>query len=54
LMDEWVPSGGMRLIRLPYSLNGLVGRIVMPLAQKELEVFDPIGDKRTIPKFLSN
>jgi DNA primase catalytic subunit len=54
LMDEWVPSGGMRLIRLPYSLNGLVSRIAIPLARNELEVFDPISDKRTIPKFLSN
>jgi DNA primase catalytic subunit len=52
LMDEWVPSGGMRLIRLPYSLNGLVSRIAMPLAQNELEAFDPIADKRMIPKFL--
>jgi hypothetical protein len=52
LMDEWVPSGGMRLIRLPYSLNGLVSRIAMPLAQNELEAFDPIADERAIPKFL--
>ena len=52
LMDEWVPSGGMRLIRLPYSLNALVSRIAIPLAQNELEVFDPIVDERTIPKFL--
>lgn len=51
-MDEWVPSGGIRLIRLPYSLNALVSRIAMPLAQNELEFFDPIADKRTIPKFL--
>jgi DNA primase catalytic subunit len=51
LMDEWVPSGGMRLIRLPYSLNGLVSRIAIPLTQNELGVFDPIADKRTIPKF---
>jgi DNA primase catalytic subunit len=54
LMDEWVPSGGMRLIRLPYSLNGLVSRIAMPLAQNELDAFDPIANKRAIPKFLSN
>lgn len=52
LMDEWVPSGGMRLIRLPYSLNALVSRIVTPLARSELEIFDPITDTRTIPKFL--
>ena len=53
VMDEWVPAGGMRLIRLPYSLNGLVSRIAIPLAGNELGVFDPIADERTIPKFLS-
>jgi DNA primase catalytic subunit len=53
LMDEWVPAGGMRLIRLPYSLNGLVSRIAIPLAKNELGVFDPTTDERTIPKFLS-
>ncbi len=51
-MDEWVPSGGMRLIRLPYSLNGLVSRTVIPLAKNELGIFDPITDERTIPRFL--
>src|SRR5438552_19148588 len=52
VMDEWVPSGGMRLIHLPYSLNGLVRRAVIPLAKNELGVFDPITDERTIPRFL--
>ncbi len=53
VMDEWIPAGGMRLIRLPYSLNGLVSRIAIPLAKNELGVFDPIIDERTIPKFVS-
>lgn len=53
VMDEWVPAGGMRLIRLPHSLNGLVCRIARPLSENELGVFDPITDVRTIPKFLS-
>lgn len=53
VMDEWVPSGGMRLIRLPYSLNGLVSRIAVPVAQNRLGVFDPIVEKRALPKFLS-
>lgn len=53
VMDEWVPSGGMRLIRLPYSLNGLVSRVAMPVAQNRLRVFDPIVDERVLPKFLS-
>ena len=38
-IDEWVTSGEMRLIRLPYSLNGLVSRIVLPLKKNELEGF---------------
>jgi DNA primase catalytic subunit len=53
VMDEWVPAGGMRLIRLPYSLNGLVNRVATPLRKSELGVFDPITDERTRPKFLS-
>ena len=52
VMDEWVPAGGMRLIRLPYSLNGLVSRVAIPLALNELEIFDPVADERTLPKFL--
>ncbi len=52
-MDEWVLVGGMRLIRLPYSLNGLVGRIALPLEAKEVEHFDPIDDPRCIPRFAS-
>jgi len=52
-IDDWVTSGEMRLIRLPYSLNGLVSRIVLPLKKEELEIFDPIHDQRTLPKFLT-
>ena len=51
-IDEWVTAGEMRLIRLPYSLNGLVSRTVLPLEKTELEKFDPIHDKRCIPNFL--
>jgi len=51
-IDEWVTSGEMRLIRLPYSLNGLVSRIVLPLTKDELESFDPVYDKRAQPIFL--
>ena len=49
-IDEWVTSGEMRLIRLPYSLNGLVSRIVLPLTKDELESFDAIHDERCLPK----
>jgi DNA primase catalytic subunit len=53
VMDEWVPVGGMRLIRLPHSLNGLVSRIAIPLSRNELGVFDPTTDEPTLPRFLS-
>jgi len=52
LIDEWVTSGGMRLIRLPYSLHGMVSRIVIPLEYSELRRFDPIKDEKCIPRFL--
>jgi DNA primase catalytic subunit len=52
-IDEWVTSGEMRLIRLPWSLNGLVSRIVLPLTKGELETFDAVHDERCLPKFLS-
>lgn len=53
-IDEWVTAGDMRLIRLPYSLHGLVSRVVIPVEKGELESFDPIHDKRCIPKFLGS
>jgi len=52
MIDEWVTSGGMRLIRLPYSLHGMVSRIAIPLDIRELEAFNPIEDERCIPRFL--
>lgn len=51
-VDEWVTAGEMRLIRLPYSLHGLVSRIVLPLKKSELEGFNPVSDVRCMPKFL--
>jgi len=51
-IDEWVTTGEFRLIRLPYSLNGIVSRIVLPLEKEELEGFDAIYDSRTIPDFI--
>jgi len=53
LIDEWVTTGGMRLIRLPYSLHGMVSRVVLPIKANELGRFDPITDLRCIPKFLA-
>ncbi|MEM3880186.1 MAG: DNA primase small subunit domain-containing protein [Candidatus Bathyarchaeia archaeon] len=52
-IDEWVTEGDMRLIRLPYSLHGLVSRIVLPVEKSELARFDPVHDERCIPRFLS-
>ena len=54
MIDEWVTSGGMRLIRLPYSLHGMVSRIVTPIDISELSSFNPIEDERCIPKFLKH
>ncbi|MGE5574804.1 MAG: DNA primase [Ignavibacteria bacterium] len=51
-IDDWVTSGEFRLIRLPYSLNGLVSRIALPLKKAELESFDAAHDLRCLPKFL--
>jgi DNA primase small subunit len=51
-IDEWVTSGEYHLIRLPYSLNGLVSRIALPLRKDEIESFDAVHDERCLPKFL--
>ena len=51
-IDEWVTAGGSRLIRLPYSLHGMVSRIVLPLSIKQAERFDPVKDKKARPSFL--
>lgn len=52
LMDEWVAAGGMRLIRLPHSLNGLVSRLAIPLRPRDLDSFDPLTDERCIPDYV--
>jgi DNA primase catalytic subunit len=51
-IDEWVTVGEMRLIRLPFSLHGLVSRIAVPIEKSELATFDPVNDERCIPNFL--
>jgi DNA primase catalytic subunit len=51
-IDEWVTTGEFRLIRLPYSLNGIVSRIALPLKKGEIEDFDAVSDKRCVPQFL--
>ena len=39
-MDEWVTSGEMRLIRLRFSLEGMVARIVTPVARRDVDRFN--------------
>jgi DNA primase catalytic subunit len=51
-VDAWVTAGEMRLIRLPFSLHGMVSRIALPLEKKEVEKFNPVTDPRCIPTFL--
>ncbi len=51
-IDEWVTAGESRLIRLPYSLHGMVSRICIPLEIEDMENFDPRTDERCIPGFL--
>ncbi len=50
-IDEWVTSGEMRLIRLPYSLHGMVSRIVIPVERSRLERFR-YDDPRARPRGL--
>jgi DNA primase catalytic subunit len=49
-IDTWVTEGQMRLIRLPYSLNGVSSRIVLPLSPPHLLTFDP--ESEALPAFL--
>jgi len=51
LMDEWVAGGGMRLIRLPHSLNGLVSRLATPLERVKVRSFDPVTEHDCLPSF---
>src|SRR6266566_4887782 len=50
-IDEWVTSGEMRLIRLPYSLHGMVSRVVIPVDRSRLERFR-YDDPRARPRGL--
>lgn len=47
-IDSWVSEGSIELVRLPFSLNGEVSRIAIPIKlNKNLNL------KETIPEFLS-
>ena len=43
-IDPWVSNGEMRLIRLPFSLNGISSRVVLPISASELAEFNPKQD----------
>ncbi|MBI2628522.1 hypothetical protein HYW74_00370 [Candidatus Pacearchaeota archaeon] len=46
-IDPWVSRGYIRLIRMPYSLHGLVSRVVTPVnVSKGFEI------KKTMPRFM--
>lgn len=52
-IDEWVTTGGSRLMRLPYSLNALVSRKCMVIKDgRDLKGFDPRSEPSVIPSFL--
>ena len=50
IVDPWVTRGNIRLLRLPYTLHGLVSRVVTPLKRKDMERDDLLY--RFKPKFL--
>jgi DNA primase catalytic subunit len=49
-IDKWVTIGQMRLIRIPYSLNGISSRLVIPLKKSQIDDFNPEVD--ALPDFL--
>ncbi|MGQ9587857.1 MAG: DNA primase [Thermoplasmata archaeon] len=51
-IDEWVTAGGSRLLRLPYSLNGLVSRKCVIIKDlRDLLSFDPRSSNLVVPAF---
>ena len=51
-IDRWISGGYSKLMRLPFSLHGIVSRIPTMLKEEELESFDPSTDERVMPEFL--
>lgn len=51
-IDKWVTDGEARLARVPYSLNGLVSRICMPIKIDEIKKKDYWKDPEFVPVFL--
>ena len=52
-IDEWVTAGGIKLIRLPYSLHGMVSRICTPVNAACIKNFNPLRDLQVIPEFIT-
>jgi DNA primase catalytic subunit len=48
-IDLWVTRGGTKYARLPYSLHGLVGKIVTPISIAEVVKLDPARDRKLTP-----
>ena len=48
-IDPWVSRGFIRLIRMPYSLNGLVSRVVKPVQIKR-----GFNREASYPRFLKD
>lgn len=45
-IDPWVSLGNIDLIRMPYSLHGVVSRVVLPIKNAKFE------EKKSYPRFL--
>jgi len=52
-IDEWITAGNIKLIRLPYTLHGMISRICVPIDPNELETFNPINYGPAEPRFLT-
>ena len=50
-VDSFITIGKMYLIRLPYTLNGLVSRVAVPLSVKEVEKLT-MYTSPSIPRFI--
>lgn len=53
-IDPWVTRGGTRFARLPYSLHGLVGKVVTPVKAEALSRLNPTRDDNLTPQCLKN
>jgi len=51
-IDTWVSDGEARLARVPYSLNGMVSRICMPIEIAEIKKMDFWRSRQFVPEFV--